>query len=89
MGVVNSTSSTLHSECGITETEYECPIPPDSACHMYMFTVTPVNVVGNGSASSKILTLCMRVCMCYVCVYVCACVHACMYCVLHVHQSML
>ena len=34
VGVVNSTSSsTLHSQCEITETEYEYPIPPDSACH--------------------------------------------------------
>ena len=51
--LVNSTSlSTLHSECEITEVEYEYPIPPDSACHMYMFTVTPVNVVGNGTSST-------------------------------------
>ena len=53
VGVVNSTSSTLHSQCGITETEYEYPIPPDSACHMYMFTVTPVNPVGNGQPSTQ------------------------------------
>ena len=53
VGVVNSTSSsTLHSQCGITETEYEYPIPPDSACHDHMVTVTPVNVVGNGTAST-------------------------------------
>ena len=56
VGVVNSTSSSiLHSECGITETEYEYPIPPDSACHMYMFTVTPVNVAGNGELETLIL----------------------------------
>ena len=48
--VVNSTSSsTLHSECGITETQFSYPIPPDSDCHVYTFTVTPVNIVGNGS----------------------------------------
>ena len=55
VGVVNSTSSsTLHSECGITETEYEYPIPPDSACHDHMVTahVTPINVVGNGTSST-------------------------------------
>ena len=63
MGVVNSTSSsTLHSQlqCGITDTEYEYPIPPDGGCHDDIITVTPVNVVGNGSASfiqySQILT---------------------------------
>ena len=54
VGVVNSTfsiSATLHSECGITETEYEYPIPPDSACHDHMVTVTPVNAAGSGTAS--------------------------------------
>ena len=54
MGVVNSTSSsTLNSECGITETEYEYPIPPDSACHGHMVTVIPVNLAGNGASSTQ------------------------------------
>ena len=51
--VVNSTSSsTLHSQCGITKTEFSFSIPPDTACHNYMFTftVTPVNGVGNGTS---------------------------------------
>ena len=53
--VVNSTSSsTLHSECGITETQFSYPIPPDSDCYVYNFTVTPVNIVGNGT--SEIVT---------------------------------
>ena len=53
VGVVYSTSSsTLHSQCGITETEYEYPIPPDSACHDHMVTVTPVNSAGNGTSST-------------------------------------
>ena len=55
VGVVNFTSgssSTLHSECGITETEYEYPIPPDSACHDHMVTVTPGNPAGNGTSST-------------------------------------
>ena len=53
---VNSTSSsTLHSQCGITETEYEYPIPPDSACHDHMITVTPVNPAGNGTSSTYYL----------------------------------
>ncbi len=48
--VVNSTSSaTLHSECGITAPNFTYPIPRDSDCHAIMFTVTPVNVVGNGT----------------------------------------
>ena len=53
VGVVNSTSSsTLHSQCGITETVFSFSIPPDTACHNYMFTftITPVNVVGNGTS---------------------------------------
>ena len=53
VGVVNSTSSSsLHSQCGITETGYEYPIPPDSACHDHMVTVTPVNPAGNGTSST-------------------------------------
>ena len=56
VSVVNSTSSlALHLECGITETEYEYPIPPDSACHDHMVTVTPVNPAGNGSSSTYFL----------------------------------
>ena len=51
--VVSSTSSaTLHSECGITETEFTYPLPPRSWCDQYNFTVTPVNVVGNGTRNS-------------------------------------
>ena len=54
VSVVNSTSSsTLHSQCGITEAGFSFSIPPDSACHNYTFTftVTPVNAVGNGTSS--------------------------------------
>ena len=57
VGVVYSTSSsTLHSECGITETEYEYTysIPFDIACHDYMVTVTPVNPAGNGTPSTLV-----------------------------------
>ena len=55
MDVVNSTSSsTLHSECGITDTEYEYPMPLDSVCHVHVFTVTPVNAVGNGTYATVI-----------------------------------
>ena len=57
VGVVNSTSSsTLHSQCGITETEYEYThsIPLETVCHDYMVTVTPVNVVGNGTPSTLV-----------------------------------
>ena len=48
--VINSTSSvTLHSQCGITETTFTFPIPTDTNCHAYNFSVTPVNIVGNGT----------------------------------------
>ena len=51
--VINSTSSvTLHSECGITETEFSYPLPEDAVCHSYVLTITPVNVVGRGVSSS-------------------------------------
>ena len=47
--VINSTSSTIiHSDCGITVTEYTYPIPLDNGCHDHAITVTPVNVAGNG-----------------------------------------
>ena len=47
--IVNYTSSsvTLHSECGITETAFTYPIP-HGYCHGYNFTVRPVAVVGYG-----------------------------------------
>lgn len=48
--VVSSTSSaTLHSECGIIETEYLSPVRV--GCDEFDFTVTPVNLVGNGTSS--------------------------------------
>lgn len=53
VNVVNSTSSCiLHSECGINMTKFSLPIPIDSDCYVYNFTVTPVNQAGNGSAAS-------------------------------------
>ena len=51
--VINSTSSvTLHSECGITETEFSYPMPEDAVCHGYVLAITPLNVVGRGVSSS-------------------------------------
>ena len=51
--VVDSTSSTtLRSECGITETEFTHPLL-DAVCYSsLLLTVTPVNVVGRGAPSS-------------------------------------
>jgi hypothetical protein len=50
--VVGSSSAMLHSECGITVTEFTYPLPTMNWCDVYTFTVTPVNVVGNGTLSS-------------------------------------
>ncbi len=54
VGVVNSTSSlVIHSQCGITDTQYNYTVSPRSTpCDTYTFTVTPVNIVGNGTSAS-------------------------------------
>ncbi len=54
VGVVNSTSSLLiDSQCGITDTQYNYTVSPnDIVCDTYTFTVTPVNIVGNGTSAS-------------------------------------
>ena len=53
--VVNLTSSaTLFSGCGITDTEFDYPEPPDSDCHAYSFTVSAMNVVGRGEANTVV-----------------------------------
>ncbi len=57
VGVVNSTSSfVIHSQCGITDTQYNYRVSPRSTpCDTYTFTVTPVNIVGNGTSASETL----------------------------------
>ncbi len=57
VGVVNSTSSlVIHSQCGITDTQYNYTVSPnDTVCDTYTFTVTPVNIVGNGESASVTL----------------------------------
>ena len=53
--VFNSTSNMLiYSECGISATLFQYPKPNDTVCHNYTFTVTPVNVVGNGTSNTII-----------------------------------
>ncbi len=54
VGVVNSTSSSvIHSQCGITDTQYNYTVSPNcTVCDTYTFTVTPVNIVGNGTSDS-------------------------------------
>ncbi len=42
----------LHSECGITITNYSYPIPPVGWCCGLIFTVTPISVAGRGAQSS-------------------------------------
>ncbi len=54
VGVVNSTFSlAIHSQCGITDTQYNYTVSPnDIICDAYyIFTVTPVNIVGNGTST--------------------------------------
>ncbi len=54
VGVANSTSSlVIHSQCGITDTQYNYTVSPRSTpCDTYTFTVTPVNRVSNGTSDS-------------------------------------
>ncbi len=54
MSVVNSTSSlVIDSQCGITDTHYNYTVSHnDIVCDTYTFTVTPVNIVGNGTSAS-------------------------------------
>lgn len=48
--VINCTSNlTLYSECGINMTEFSYSEPLYIGCNSYSFTVTPVNMVGNGT----------------------------------------
>ena len=49
---VYRSGSLVHSECGITETEFNYTLPPDGSCHNYTFTVTPVNAAGNGTSDN-------------------------------------
>ena len=56
MGVVNSTSSlVIHSECGITDTQYNYNYtisPNDTECDSYTFIITPVNIAGDGTSDN-------------------------------------
>lgn len=56
--VVNFTSSELlERKCEINETHFIYPEPSDSECHGTAFTVTPVNVVGDGENATQWFTL--------------------------------
>ncbi len=49
-------SLVIHSQCGITDTQYNYTVSPRSTqCDNYTFTVTPVNIVGNGTSVSVTL----------------------------------
>ncbi len=50
--MLNSSSSDIHSQCDITDTQYNYNV---SACVNYTFTVTPVNKVGDGTSASVTL----------------------------------
>ena len=52
--VVSSISlTTLHSQCGIKTIQFMYVLPPKSWCDRYTFTVTPVNLIGNGTRTRK------------------------------------
>ncbi len=57
VGVVNSTSSlVIHSQCGITDTQYNYTVSTRSTpCDNYTFTVVPFNIVGNGISATVTL----------------------------------
>ena len=47
-----SSSLVVHSECGITETQFSYPIPPNISHSLYyVFKVIAVNAIGNGTQS--------------------------------------
>ena len=51
VGVMNSSSFLLHS-CEINETGFSFILADDSGCQEYIFHITPVNVVGNGTLAT-------------------------------------
>lgn len=51
--VINASSSlNIYSRCRINGTEFIYPIPLKSWCSLYLFTLTPVNRVGNGTRTT-------------------------------------
>ena len=54
MDVINSTSSVIYSECGITETEFYYPLPSDASCTEYVFSVRAINIAGMGEPSTTV-----------------------------------
>ena len=49
----SSSRSTFFTLCGINKTEVTIPMPerPNAGCDRYIFTITAVNIVGNGTLS--------------------------------------
>ena len=61
VGVDNSTSLVVFSQCGITDTQYDFTVSFSSTpCDNYTFTVTPVNEVGNGTSFNRTLLSSIR-----------------------------
>lgn len=50
--VFNSSSYSLIHSVFVMTNETEYPTPPDGACHIYMFTVTPENINGGGAKNT-------------------------------------
>ena len=47
--ISTTSSSTLHSQCGINRTEFNYSLPVGTVCEDHTYSVTAVNVVGNGT----------------------------------------
>ena len=53
VGVDNSNSLVIFYQCGITDTQYNSF--RSTPCDNYTITITPVNIVGNGTSSNVTL----------------------------------
>ena len=47
-----TSSLTLHSQCGINRTEFNYSLPVGTVCEEHTYSVTTVNVVGNGTRAT-------------------------------------
>ena len=54
--ISTTSSSTLHSQCGINRTEFNYSLPVGTVCEDHTYSVTAVNVVGNGTRATISIT---------------------------------
>ena len=53
--VMDSLRNTLYSQCGINTTSVTIPLNADLICQASGYTITPVNLAGNGSVATDLL----------------------------------